>query len=458
MAAFKKLVLFILFYLLLSLYSILYAQIMTTVAGGATGHGGYWGDGGPATAAQIGAFGGIAIDDYGNLYIGDGNNNRIRKVNSITGIISTYAGTGISGYNGDGIAATVAKLTNPNYVAVDPNNNLYIGDGNYRIRKVDFLTGIISTYAGTGVAGYSGDGGLATAAQLRIAAFAFDKFGNFYMEDGENRRIRKIDNAGIITTIAGNGMSGNSGDGGLASAALINISLGLGTDADGNIYMTDSSASIRKIDVSTGIISRVAGTGDNIYMPYLGDGIPATNEHMDPYGVVIDVTGNIYIVDATSERIEKVNTSGIIATVAGNGIAGYSGDGGAATSARINYPEGIALDHCGNIFIADFGNYVVRKVTYIPSCDSLISLGNIVINNIVSELNIYPNPTKDFLNINADEVINNITVSNLVGQILINEDYNTDKVKMSIQQLSDGIYIMMIKKNKGIGMAKIVKL
>ena len=369
----KKLFCYLVF-VLINVNANLYAQIITTIAGGATGHGGYWGDEGPATAAEISTFGGLAVDASGNIYIADGNNQRIRKVDAITGIITTVAGNGIAGYSGDGVLATNTQLNNPSYVAVDPTGNLYIGDGiNYRIRKVDATTSMITTFAGNGTAGFSGDHGPATAAQVMASAIACDAFGNLYLSDAGNRRIRKVNATGIITTIAGNGISGITGDGGLATAATVNGSLGLCTDAYGNVYLQDSSQSVRKINVSTGIITRVAGTGDNTYSPYTGDGLAATVSHIGPMGITTDNIGNLYIADYSNSRIEKVDTFGIIYTVVGIGISGFSGDTGPATAAELGFPEGVAIDACGNIYIADFNNKRVRKVTY-PTVPTSLSI------------------------------------------------------------------------------------
>ena len=315
-----------------------------------------------ATSASIGYFGSVAIDSVGNIYIADGNRQRVRKVDAMTGVIASIAGTGIAGYNGDGIQATSAKLNGPDFVVFDNLGYLYIGEGyDARIRKINLSTGVISTFIGTGVTGFSPDGSYADTTKISIGFFTFDHFGNMYLDD--NRRIRKVNGAGIITTIAGSGISGCSGDGGLAIDATVNYCLGLCTDNFGNVYFMDSSESVRKIDVSTGIISRVAGTGDGVFSPYLGDGIAATNAHICPYGVATDNLGDLYITDPCNERIEIVNSSGNINTVAGTGIGGYSGDGGLATNAKINYPESIALDRCGNLYIADYANRVVRKVT-----------------------------------------------------------------------------------------------
>ena len=346
-----------------------YGQIIITVAGGVIGHGGYWGDGGPADSAQLGIFGGLAVDKLGNIYIADANNERIRKVDVITGIITTVAGTGVAGYNGDGILATTAKLNGPALVCVDSIGNFYIGDAlNYRIRKVDVATGIITTFAGNGTLGYSGDSGLATLADCDFQAFTFDIYGNMIVEASRDHRIRKIDPSGIITTIAGTGAPGNLGDGGLASVATMSPNaLEICTDLFGNIYFSDSFNSVRKINVSTGIITRVAGTGAHISYPYSGDGGLATTTVIDPLGTTVDDSGNLYIADGSNSRIEKVDTFGIIHTIAGNGTNGFSGDGSIATMAQIHDPRNVTLDICNNIYIADYANARVRKVTYPPT-------------------------------------------------------------------------------------------
>ncbi len=346
-------------------------QIITTVAGGATGHGGYWGEGGLATAAQLNIFGGIAVDKFGNIYIAQ--SSRIVKVDAATGLIHTVAGTGISGFNGDGILATTAQINGGDIVVVDTIGNFYIGDGNnFRIRKVDVATGIITTFAGNGINGFTGDGGPATAADFDFGAFTFDIFGNMIVQAVPDHRIRKIDPSGIITTIAGTGLTGNTGDGGPAiSATMTPDAGGICTDRYGNIYFSDSFAAVRKINVSTGIITKVAGAGDFMATPYLGEGGPATDAHINPFAVAVDDSGNLYIDDDGNSLIEKVDAFGIIHSIAGTGIHGYSGDGGPATSAKINYPENVVLDGCGNVYIADFNNARVRKISYPPTPISL---------------------------------------------------------------------------------------
>ena len=344
-----------------------HGQIITTIVGGGTSG---LGDGGPATAASIGLGASIALDASGNIYIADGNNQRVRKVDAATGIITTVAGTGIAGFSGDGGYAIDAQLNVPGVVALDTSGNLYIGDAyNYRIRKVNAITGIISTFAGTGIHEFSGDGGPASAARIFAGDFVFDIYNNFIMVDEtlDTCRIRKVDGTGIITTIAGTGLWGCSGDGGPATAATFHVNWGICSDRSGNIFLTDGSAAIRKINAVTGIVTRVAGMEDSISTPYSGDGYPATDSHIDPIGLAVDYIGNLYIADAYNNRIEMVDTMGIIHTIAGTGVRGFSGDGGLAAGAKMYDPENVLLDNCGNLYISDRSNYRVRKVTMPPS-------------------------------------------------------------------------------------------
>ncbi|MFB5761966.1 cadherin-like beta sandwich domain-containing protein [Paenibacillus medicaginis] len=331
---------------------------ISTAAGNGTS--GYSGDGGAATTAQLANPTGVATDSSGNLYIADYANNRVRKVDS-SGNISTVAGTGSEGYSGDGRAATTAQLNNPFGVAVDNSGNLYIADfNNNRIRKVDSL-GNISTVAGTGSEGYSGDGRAATTAQLAgPTGVAVDNSGNLYIADFMNNRIRKVDSSGNISTVAGTGENGYSGDGGAATTAQLSDPQGVAVDSSGNLYIADRGNNrIRKVD-SSGNISTVAGTGE---WGYSGDGGAATTAQLYyPFDVAVDSSGNLYIADAINQRIRKVDSLGNISTVAGTGEAGYSGDGGAATTAQLNNPFGVAVDNSGNLYIADFNNNRIRKV------------------------------------------------------------------------------------------------
>ena len=328
---------------------------ITTIAG--TGEFGFGGDGGPATEARLRSPTGVAVDGAGNVYIADQGNQRIRKVDS-TGTITTIAGSGEYGFDGDGGPATEAQLNYPRGVAVDGAGNLYIADAsNHRIRKVD-STGTITTIAGSGERGFSGDGDPATEAQLNYPwGVAVDGAGNLYIGDSGNHRIRKVDSSGTITTIAGSGEYGFDGDGGPATEAQLSYPRGVAVDGAGNLYIAGASNNrIRKVD-STGTITTVAGTGE---FGFGGDGGPATEARLAaPQGVAADGAGNLYITDAFTHRIRKVDSSGTITTVAGTGELG---DGGPAVEAQLRSPQNMAADGAGNLYIADSGNHRIRKV------------------------------------------------------------------------------------------------
>ncbi len=347
-----------LYILILLIPSVLKGQIITTIAG--TGMSGYSGDAGPATAATIHNPYGIAVDRSGNTYFVDYGNHVVRKIDA-SGVITTIAGTGANGYNGDGIAATSAMLNYPFGIAIDFAGNIYVADGsNNRIRKID-PAGMISTIAGTGVVGFSGDGGPATLAKIsNMYCMATDAADNLFFTGNGAGRIRKINSAGYITTIAGNGTNGFAGDGGPATAAEFSNEMGIATDAAGNVYVADrQNHRIRKI-TATGTISTFAGTGTPAYS---GDGGQATAATLSLPGYVItDRLGNVYISEANNNTIRKVNTAGIISSVAGTGTAGYSGDGCAARAAQISSPAGIAVDSMLNLYISDNANNRIRKV------------------------------------------------------------------------------------------------
>ncbi|MBZ5630101.1 MAG: hypothetical protein LAO06_14675, partial [Acidobacteriia bacterium] len=318
--------------------------IIGTVAG--TGTEGYSGDNGPATSAELDLPYGVAVDSAGNLFIADTGNSRIRKVDA-GGTITTVAGNGTAGYGGNGGPATSAELDLPFGVALDSAGNLFIADrGNARIRKVD-ASGTVTTVAGNGAYGYSGDNGPATSAALNNPwGVAVDSAGNLFIADTGNQRIRKVSTSGTITTVAGNGTQGYSGDNGPATSAELNYPIGVAVDSAGNLYIADTyNDRIRKVDAS-GTITTVAGNGTQ---GYSGDNGPATSAELYyPYSVAVDSAGNLYIVDSWNHGIRKVDASGTITTVAGNGTQGYSGDNTPATSAELNTPYGVAVDSAGN--------------------------------------------------------------------------------------------------------------
>jgi hypothetical protein len=331
--------------------------VATTIAG--NGVAGYSGDGGLATAGSLNVPVGLAVDNSSNLYIADAGNNVVRKVTP-AGTITTIAGDGTEGFSGDGGPATAASLTAPAGVTVDSGGNIYISDPGNRIRKVT-PAGIITTVAGTGIAGFSGDGGPAIAASIRgPVGVAVDSLGNLYIADYANKRIRKVSPDAVMSTIAGVGGS-TFGDGGPATAALLNSPAGMAIDTAGNLYITDQGDSRTRKVTPAGTITTVAGSGT---AGFSGDGGPAGAALLNsPLGVTLDSTGNVYIADVVNNRIRKVTADGIISTVAGNGTADYTGDGGPATAASLNTPTGVAADGTGNLYVADAGNNRIRKVT-----------------------------------------------------------------------------------------------
>ena len=329
------------------------AQIISTFAG--TGTSAYTGDGGQASAAELNSPQGITIDNQGNIYFIDYNNSRVRKI-STAGIISTVVGNGTAGYSGDGGQATAAELNQASYLTTDNMANIYISDWyNSRIRKVN-TAGIISTIAGTGTGWTSGNGGPATAAEInQTRGITLDNSGNIYFVDGPmaggQSTIRKINTAGIINAFAGGGI------GGFYFPSTLQPQ-GLCTDIYGNVYVADEDSNcIRKVNTA-GVVTKVVGKGT---YGYTGDGGQATAAELEyPSGISVDGLGNMYISDG-SDRIRKVTTSGIITTIAGNGSHSYSGDGVAAISVGLS-PFGVTHDAIGNMYITDAGNNRIRKV------------------------------------------------------------------------------------------------
>ncbi|MDE0435497.1 MAG: M12 family metallopeptidase [Bryobacterales bacterium] len=310
------------------------------------------GDGGLAVDAQLRSPQDVAVDAAGNLFFSDALNRRIRKVDS-SGTISTIAGTGVEGYSGDGGPAIDAQLSYPASLTVDADGNLFIADtGTQRIRRVD-SSGIVTTIAGTGVRGFAGDGGPAIQAQIdRPRGVAVDAAGNLFIADSRNRRIRKVDPSGNISTFP----RGYSSDG----VTLSGSPAGVAVDSAGNLFFTNTTNSnVFRVDPS-GTITQIAGIWRS---GYSGDGGPAINAHLrGPSDVTVDAAGNLYIADEYNYRIRRVDSSGIITTIAGTGVRGFSGDGGPAVQAQLAGPRGVAVDTAGNLYIADHGNHRIRKV------------------------------------------------------------------------------------------------
>ncbi len=391
------------------------AQIITTYAG--TGIAGYSGDGGQATAARLYSPYGLALDNLGNLYIAERINNIIRKVTP-AGIVSTYAGDHIAGYSGDGGPATNAKLNTPYAIVLDRNDNLYFTDnGNNVIRRIDHLTGIITTvplYINVLLHPHPA-AGLVTGI-ANPTGIAMDDSGYIYFSNTDWRVVLRFNAGDTAKIVAGDGHLSYSGDGGPATVAELNNPLGLACDHAGNVYIADEGNNVvRKIN-SAHIISKFAGNG--AAGGFYGDGGPATVAGLfGPVGVTTDDYGNVYVQDIFNRRIRKVNLAGQISTVAGNGIAAYTGDGGPATAASFYNCTGFAVDGLGNYYISDLNFSVIRKVTPDVSLD----IKEIASSN--NRISLYPNPNNGSFKISG--TVNtpnneglNVIVTNIVGQVV----------------------------------------
>lgn len=319
------------------------------------------GDGGPATAAALYNPYGLALRPDGVVLVADTDNERIRQV-SAGGIITTVAGTGLEGFSGDGGPAVEADVSGPVSVAVDANGDIVLADtDNHRVRRVDADTGTISTLAGSGDEGVTGDGGAATSAVLvRPRAIAVSEAGDVYV--GFEGRVRRIDGGtGVLTTVAGGGTQGDSGDGRPATRARLSVVEGVALDNAGNLYLSDTfNDRIRRVDVDTGVITNVAGTGAE---GFSGDGGLATSAELnDPTGIAIAASGELFFADSRNHTVRRVDTDGVITTVAGTGVPGDSGDGDLADAAQLRGPTDVAVDADGHLYVADSGNHRVRRV------------------------------------------------------------------------------------------------
>ena len=349
------------------------AYVIDPFAG--TGEEGFHGDGGLATLARLHTPRGIAVDAAGNVYVADSNNRRVRRIDP-SGNISTIAGNGRRGSAGDGGPATAAQFFVPNDVAVDAIGNIYVTDGGgNRVRKID-ATGTISTFAGTGAEGSEGDGGPATEAQLnRPNAIAVDADGNVFVGEYSGYRVRKIDTTGTITTIAGIGTKGGAGDGGPATSAQFNFISGLAVDGLGNVLVSDmNEARIRKI-APDGRIATIAGTG---FGGHAGDGGPAVEAQIaTPGGLALDVAGNLFVAEFWVGRLRKIDPAGIITTIAGTGEQSSTGDMGLATDAALDRPRNVAVGSDGRLYVAE--NYADRIRVLSPTAERSrfwVPLGN----------------------------------------------------------------------------------
>ena len=323
---------------------------------------------GPAASANLFRPVRVFVDGWDNVYVADAGNNRIRMVDA-GGTITNLAGNSSTEFMGDGEPAIYAGLFNPSGVFVDRWDHLYIADtAHHRIRGVHRHTGIIATIAGNGNFGFTGDNVPAVNISLAAPSDVYvDNANNIYISDTLNHRIRKVDTSGIITTIAGNGQDGFSGDGAPATRANLNHPGGIYVDKSGNLYIADRrNHRIRKVDAS-GTITTIAGNGQD---GFSGDGGPASLASMSsPRDVCLDPEGNLYIADTDNHRIRKVDASGTITTIAGNGQDGFSGDGGPASLASLSGPQGVCIAG-SKLYIADTLNHRIRLVTLPPATPS----------------------------------------------------------------------------------------
>jgi sugar lactone lactonase YvrE len=423
--------------------------IMTTWVGDSAA--GYSGDGGPADMAQINYPYGVCFDGAGNFYIADQGNYAIRKVSSASNIITTIAGNGSSGYGGDSGPASSSVLSLVYGICTDPAGNIYFSDmANSVVRKINAVTGIITTVAGTDTtSGYSGDSGPAIAATLGEPQGICIYAGNLYITDYTNACIRKVNLAtGIISTIAGNGTGGYTGDGGPAVAATLNGPSAICANAAGDLYIADeSNFVIRKISAATGIISTIAGTGVE---GYSGDDSAAINANIGFIdGICIDPYGNVYINDLSCSS-RKINmATGIINTMAGSGTAsGYTGDGGPATGGLLNWPAGLCIDPAtGNIIIADAANNRIRRATqpgYFITTKT---------NNIAAEAQpaIYPNPSTGnfYIQVPDGQKYGVAQVTSIAGEKVYTSLLKANVNAINIPGIAGGNYIISIQSPSG---------
>ena len=446
-----------LFFALLGFCQITYGQIITTIMGdGSIGYAGQ-GNGGPATVARTRGASGITVDGSGNIYICESYSNTVRKIDN-SGVVNAFAGTGVAGFSGDGAQATDAKINFPIGVVVDKKGNVYFDDAlNFRIRKVD-PSGIISTVAGIGSAPFSGDGGPATAAGFGGGGteMCIDVIGNIYFAAGN--RIRKIDTYGIISTYAGNGLTGNTGDGGPATAATFGSRIGqISLDKSGNMYVatggSTASAVIRKIN-ATHTISTIAGTGP---AGFSGDAGPATAARLsgNVYGVYPDNCGNVYIADYSNNRIRMVDGHGIISTVAGDGTGAYSGDGGPASAAKFHLP-GVLYLYKNSLYLSDDSNYCVRYI-HMDTCKSVLDVSSV--NGKKLGVRIFPNPCSGMFTISGlsrtDEIAQ-IVMTNMLGIRVKEFTITTNKETELTTDLPSGVYMVSIITSEGRHVERVV--
>ena len=418
-------------------------NIITTVAGG----GSTLGDGGPATDAQLDLPTWICLDKVGNLYISDHDHYRVRKVNT-SGIITTIAGTGVQGFSAASEVATAAQLTGPQGIVMDKYGNLFFSDG-YRIKKID-TAGIISTIGGNGTVGYNGDNIPATDAEMTPGGLTVDNNGVLYFTQEIDNRVRKIDTSGIVWTIAGTGMATYNGDNIPATSANTKEPGGIKIDCNHNIIFTELGGRIRMIDTN-GIITTIVGTGVG---GYNGDGLsPTSTELSYPEDIAIDCDKRMFISDGQNERVRMVQYSidTAVTTYAGTGISGFNGDNIPATTAQLRVPGGISVDKYSNLYFVDAYNGRIRYI------QNTMAVKNIT--NSVTQVDVYPNPNSGYFNLLQktlqDEAIA-IQIVDKEGRIVKSLNGNTNSDLLIHLDAPPGIYDVIIKSSKMNVVKKIV--
>lgn len=431
-----------------------------TIAG--NGKQGSSGDGGVATAASLNQPLVMVKDSKGNIFVACTGDNKIRRIDAKTKVITTFAGTGTAGFSGDGGPATKAKFNFLTGVGlgVDVSGNIYVSDAsNNRVRVITATTNIVTTIAGTGVAGFSGDGGQASAAQLsEPQGIGIDASHNIYISDGANNRIRRIDGVTkVISTVAGGGTSTPFAKGSVSARSLnIGFNEHIALDYSGNLYYSDEGYDcIVKVDKATNYITLLAGTGT---FGYSGDGGPATAAQLqDPNGLAIDSVGNVYVTDEVNQAIRRIDAvTHMITTVAGTGLTGYTGDGGLATLASLNYPTDLCLDKSEGIYMIDYYNNVIRKVgssnvianNAIPLQLTQINLTEPSVNKALS-----PNGDgrNDVLTINNIEKYpdNELTLINTAGKVIYHTIGYDNQSKVFSGQQRAGTYFYQLRYKDG---------
>lgn len=424
-----------------------HAQVprINTISG--TGIGGFSGDGFVSTGAQLHNPQSVVLDKNNNVYILDFLNHRIRKINS-SGNIVTIAGNGNTGFTGDGSVATSAEIY-PYGIAVNRNNELYISDASWNvIRKVNSL-GIISTVVGIGMYGNTGDGGPASAAKIGSPyGMTFDTANNLYFADAKHHIVRKVSASGIITKFAGNDTAGYAGDGDFAILARLDSPYAVAADRKGNVFISDIKNNvIRKVDPS-GVISTYAGVASTF--GHSGDGGPANAALLNrPAGIAVDTNGNLFIADADNDVIRKVDTFGIITTVVGNGTPGFGGDLGAVNGCNLHTPFGVAVAANGDLYIADANNQRIRK-TYTP----------VSVNDVERDvIAVYPNPTTENVTITGLTKGDVIALTDITGRTMnVNINIvNASTSTVSLLDMASGWYLLKVISADGI-VVSVVKI